>query len=147
MPEIKLSIKKLKVFNEKFTRYYEVDKIIFRTGIDFITEAQLAYYIFKRHGIGRFLCISWMKKQEGFWKYWNGDIMENGFCRDRDKNKELESLQKELYKSKDYEEREMIEEEIDFEREITKEIKSTKRPQAFGLIKSKPGQLNAYEPF
>ena len=41
----------------------------------------------------------------------------------------------------------MIEEEMDFEREITKEIKSTKKPQCYGLIKSKPGQLNGYEEF
>ena len=59
----------------------------------------------------------------------------------------MNKLQKELHKSQDFEEREMIEEEIDFEREITKEIKAMKRPQAYGLIKSKPGQLNGYEEF
>ena len=147
MVMIKVAIKKLKVFNEKFTRYYTVDNVLLDTYADIRTEAQFCYYIFRRFGTGRYLCIAWTKGQEGFVKFWNGDILENGFYRDRDKNKDLEKLQKELIKADSYEERELVEEDIEFERDISKEIKKTKRPQCFGLIKSKAGQINEYQEF
>lgn len=143
---IKLSIKKLKVFSHSFTRYYTVENILIDTNRDFKTEAQFCYYIYLKHGTGRYLVLAFKKGKSGFWKYWNGDILDNGFVREKDKNKELDNLQKELHKATDYEEREIIEEEIDFEREFNREIKKQRRPCCYGLIKSSPvGTLQSYQ--
>lgn len=144
--KLKLLIRKLKVFNERFTRYYSVEHLQVDTEKHFTTEGQLAYYIYLKHGTGRFIVLAFKKGKKGFWKYWNGDILDNGFVRDKDKNKEMDTLKKELHQAKSYEERENIEEEIDLEREIKQEEKKTKRPQCYGLIKSRPGQLNEYHP-
>lgn len=145
--ELKIQIQKLRVFSEKFVRYYTVESMIFTPRVHFQSEAQLCYYLYQKYGTGRYMIKMWKKNQEGFNKYWLGNLMENGFQRDRDKNREVDNLQKELLRAEDYEEREMIEEEIDTEREINREIKKTKKPMCYGLIKSPPGQLNSYETF
>ena len=144
---VNLQFQKLKVFNAKFVRYYPVDNVQFILKQNLFTEAQLAYYIYSRYGVGRYKVMMWRKRQKGFRKYWLGDIMDNGFCRDKEKNKEMDMLKKELTKSDSFEEKEFIEEEMDFEREISQEEKKFKQPQCYGLIKSRPGQINDYQTF
>jgi len=148
---IKLMIKKFKALYPNrngpgdWGRYYPVEKIVITPGIDFKTEAELAFYMYKKFGEGRFQIISWQKGYEGFWLYWLGNIYENGFVREKGKNKEMEKLKKELAEAKDYDEREMIEEEIDFEKEISMEDKKTKRRGPLGLIKFSIGVMHSYD--
>lgn len=144
---VNLQIHKLKIISDTFCRYYPVENVQFILKYNLFTEAQLAWYMYSKYGVGRYKIMMWRKGQKGFRKYWLGDIYEHGFCRDKEKNKEMDILKKELNKADSFEDREFIEEEIDFEREISKEEKKMRQPQAWGLVKSRPGQINEYQMF
>ena len=149
--EIKVIIKKFKALYPNrngpgdWGKYYACEKIIFTPGIEFTTEAEFAYYIYKKFGEGRYTVLAWRKGHEGFWKYFLGNVMENGWVRDKNKNREMERLKVELNKANNYEDRGIIEEEIDFEREITEVVKSSKYSQCLGLIKYNASVLHSYD--
>ena len=109
------------------------------------TEAQLCYYMYKKFGSGRFSCLGFKKGIRGFWLFWLGNLYENGFIRDKNKNVELEKLKEEFTKAKTYEEKEDIEEEMSFEKDIHQIEKSIKRRGPIGIIKSPVGVLNEYQ--
>lgn len=149
---IKLIIKYKKEYSPNWRRFEPCDKIIIDDNSSIKTEAQLCNYIYLKHGEGRFMVLAWQKGVKGLWCFWLGWIKANGFIRDLGKNKELEKLKVELQKANksqvDYDERELIEEEIDMEREFSKEIGSgATRRGPIGLIKSRPGMLHQYEEF
>ncbi len=141
---IKLHIKIRRPFGRDWVRYFLLEKLLIEQNGPIRTEQQLMTYIHNRHGTGRFQIIAWAKKHEGFWLFWNGDLYDNGFIRDISKNKELERLQKQHVHAKTYEERQDIEEEMAFEKEISQIDKSTKRRGPIGLEKSKAGVLQSY---
>ena len=152
MREIKLMIKKFRVIGVNFARgagdwgrYYTMEKMIMKTEVDFKTEAELMKYIYTKYGEGRFQILAWEMGHEGFWLYWMGNLYHNGFIRDKSRNKEMEKLKGELMKATDHDEREMISEEIDFEREISKDCKIAKRRGPDGLIKFPSGIMNDYD--
>lgn len=145
---IRLAIMKKFVINSGFNRYYQIDKIMITNNSRLKTEAQLCYYLYIRHGEGRYWIRAYQKGHSGFWLYWIGFIKENGFIRDIRKNKEINRLKKEMKKTHDYEQREELEQSIDIEREISDIEKSSKKDEYVkGLIKSRAGQLNPYEEF
>ena len=149
-------------------KYWTVDRILIDKFSAIKTEGNLTLYMKEKFGGGcedpiRMLCIAYMKaskrrrvwnkgrityrKPAETWVYWRGTLYSNGYERDREENKEVQRLQKELYTASDYEEREMIEEEIELEREITKEERKLKKKGPYGLIKRPVGTLNPYEEF
>lgn len=148
MHPIKLQIKIRRPFGNDWVRFYEVDRMLIDSNCFIKTEAQLAYYIYKKHGIGRYQVLAWTKGHEGFWMYWLGDLYENGFIRDKRKNKNLDKLKGDFNKAKTYEEKVEVEEEMTFEREIN-EIEKTIAPKRgpVGLKTCRPGQLHNYEEF
>ena len=131
----------------KYFRYYNMEYLLLDTDNTIIkTEAQLAYYIYRKYGTGRYLIAGFMKGHKGFFRYWLGDILDNGFIRDRDSNREMNKLKVELNKASSYEEREMVEDEMDLERELYQEEKKTKRKGPYGIIKSSPsGVLHQFQ--
>src|SRR3989304_3403184 len=113
---IKLQIKQRRPFGNDWVRFWPVDKILLDNGSIFKTEAQLCLYIYKNFGVGRYQILAWQKKYEGFWLFWLGDIVENGFVRDIKKNKEVEKLKGEFHRAKTFDEKSVIEEEINMEK-------------------------------
>jgi hypothetical protein len=142
---LKLIIKRKVIYSEHWKRFEPVDKIIIDNFSYIKTEADLCKYIYERHGEGRYMVLAWQKGVEGFWCFWLGFLYPNGFIRDINKNKELENLKAGLAKAKSYEEREEVEEEMNFEREIFTEIKKGTRRGPIGLIKFRPGILYPYD--
>lgn len=125
-------------------RFKEVDRMIIEKGNDNLTEADLCKYIYSKFGEGRFMILAWKPRHEGFFCFWLGNLYSNGFIRDVNKNKDLSKLKEEAARAKSYEEREMLEEDMDFEREIAKEMPKTTRGP-IGIFSFKPGQLHAYD--
>ena len=145
---LKLRIMKKIEYSPTWKRFVECDKIMVDNYSPIKTEAQLCKYIFEKHGDGRFMVLAWQKGVEGFWCFWLGFMRENGFIRDVGKNKELANLRNELKsRTVDYEERELIEEEIDMEKRYTEEVKTKTRRGPIGLIKFRPGQMHNYQEF
>jgi hypothetical protein len=144
MKPMKIMIQKKYQINSGFNRYYTVDRIIIDNDSPIKTEAQLCWYIYRKFGEGRFMCLAFQKGRKSFWNFWTGFLYENGFVRDIGENKEIFKLKKELANVNDYEEREMITEEIDLEREISAEEKKEKWRGPRNLKKSRAGQLNEY---
>ena len=144
---IKVMIKKCRPFGYNWIRYEEVDRILLDNNGPIKTEAQFAYYIYRKFGTGRYQCLAWQKGYEGFWLFWLGDIYDNGFFRDIRKNKEIERLKDDWKKASSYEEKEEIETDIQFYKEILGEEKKHKRSGPIGLKTSRPGQLHPYEEF
>jgi hypothetical protein len=144
---IKLHIKKLGPMKHTWVKYYLTEKLLLEPDGPIQNEAQLCWYIYNKYGSGRYQILAWQKGKEGFWMFWLGDLYEQGFIRDLNKNKELSKLQSQLYKAKTYEEREEIQENIDFEREIGNEERKTKRRGVYGIEKSKAGILHPYQEF
>jgi hypothetical protein len=70
--------------------------------------------------------------------------MQQGFIRDKYKDKEVEKLKKEFVKADSFEEKEMVQEDIQLTREINEMTKSTSIA-CKGLIKYKAGSLHAYD--
>ena len=148
MKPLKLRIMKKFEYNTHkgiWRRFKEVEKIIVGDDSFIKTEADLARYIYTRHGECRVMVLAWQKGVEGFWCFFLGNLMVNGFIRDLNKNKELETLKSELKSAEDYNEREEIENEIDFEKRIFVAGKRMTRRGPYGLIKYRPGQLHAYD--
>lgn len=144
---IKVMIKQLRPLGRDWVKYTEVDRILITGNPPITSEARLCYYIYKKFGVGRYQLLAWQKGHEGFWMFWLGDITDNGFLRDRGKNKELDRLKKEHDKARSYDEKSDIEEEIQFEKEISTEEKKLKRRGPYIITKSPVGQLNPYEEF
>lgn len=141
---IKLIINKLGKMKYTWVKYYQMEKLLLEEHSHIQTEAQLCYYVYQRYGEGRYQMLAFKKGHKGFWIYWLGNLYENGFIRDIRKNTELERLQKLHSRAKTYEERQDIEEDMDFEKEISKETKTVRRGVT-GLQKSKAGILHPYE--
>lgn len=128
-----------------WVKYYFMEGLLLEENSPIQTEAQLCWYIYSKYGEGRYQILAWKKGVKGFWMFWLGNLYENGFIRDVRKNTEVDRLQKLHARAKTYEERKEIEEDMDFEKEISKEVKTTRR----GLIrleKCKAGILHSYEP-
>jgi hypothetical protein len=139
-------IKKRYPFGYDWIRYHEVDRMLLDGNI-IQTEAQLAYYIYRKFGEGRYQILAWQKGHEGFWLFWLGDIYHNGFIRDKNKNKDLEKLKEKFEKANSYEDKEDIEDEMEFQREMFEIDKSTKRRGPYGIKTSRPGQLHEFQEF
>jgi len=144
---LKLRIMKKFEISSNWRRFKEVGKIIIDNNSVIKSEAQLCKYMYDHWGEGRMMILCWQKGQEGFFRYFLGNLYPNGFIRDIDKSKELEKLKTELSKAGSYDEREQIAEEIDFERDITQIEKQTRRRGPYGLIKSRVGVLNPYQEY
>jgi hypothetical protein len=138
------------IISENWKRFKEVDKILVDNMSPIKSESQLCKYIYDKFGEGRYMVLAWQKGIEGFWCFWLGFIQENGFVRDLSKNKELEAAKKALFKANqqkiDYEERQMLEEDLDLEHEIAQEG-GKKRRGPIGIEKSRPGQMHPYEEY
>lgn len=144
---IKIIVKKPKQTRGDWAFYKEVDRILLDDNSKIKTEAQFCFYMYKKYGEGRIQCLAFQKGHQGFWLFWLGNLHSNGFIRDLHKNKELEKLKQQFTKSKSYEEKGEIEEEIQFEKEISGEENKYKRRGPINLIKSRPGILNQYEEY
>lgn len=145
MKPIKIHIKKIRPMGVNWMHYYLVEKLLLDDYSPIKTEAQLMGYIYSKYGAGRYQLLAWTKGREGFWLFWLGDCYENGFMRDKSRNVELEKLQKAHARATSYEERQDIENNMQFERDVNDIDKKLKRRGPYGIIKSKSGVLHAYE--
>ena len=144
---LKIIIKKPKQTRGDWAFYREVGRILIEENGPIKTEAQLCHYIYRMFGEGRYQCLAWQKGHEGFWLFWLGNLHDNGFIRETDKNKELNKLKKDFDKASSYEEKRDIEEDMDFERDMFKIDKTLRRRGPIGLIKSPVNQLNQYQDY
>ena len=145
MHPIKLIIKKRRPFGVDWVRFWEVERILLAHQYIFKSEAQFANYIHKRHGVGRYQVLAWQKGYEGFWMFWLGDIFDDGFVRDKKKNKELDKLKTEFNKTADFEEKRDIEEEINFSKEMYELSKGGTRKGPMWMKTVRPGQYHHFE--
>jgi hypothetical protein len=115
------------------------------------SEAQLCKFIHDNFGNGRFMCLAYQKGVKSLWCFWIGYIMDNGFIRDLNKNKELDAAKKALFianqRKVSYDEREIIQEDLDLEREIANEGGGKKRRGPIGILKSRPGMMHQFEEY
>ena len=142
---IKIIIKRPKQTKGDWAFYREIDRILLTDAGAIKTEAHFCAYIYRKFGVGRYQCLAWQKGHEGFWLFWLGNLYNNGFVRDLNKNKELERLKVNFDKAKSFDEKEEIEEEMQFEKELSAEEKKLKRRGPVGLIKLRPGVLHEYQ--
>lgn len=142
---LKLRIMKKFAISSNWNRFKEIEKILVDENSVIQTEADLCKYMFNKFGEGRYMVLAWQKGTEGFWCFWLGFLYPNGFIRDINKNKDLENLKVGLRKADSYEEKEQIEEEIDFEKEVMGEIRKMTKRGPIGIIKYKPGILHGYD--
>lgn len=142
---IKLHIKLRRPFGQTWVRFYPVEKLLIDNNCPIQSEAQLMHYIFQRHGPGRYQILAWQKGHEGFWLFWLGDLYENGFMKDINKNKEMDRLEKLHSRAKSYEERQDIEDEMDFEKELNRIDKKVKNRGVIGIERAKAGMLHPYQ--
>lgn len=144
MKPIKLLIQKQHRYSSGFFRWYPVKRMLLTEDSWIRSEADFCTYLYRLAGPGRYSVLAWQKGKESFWLFWLGNLYEHGFTRDKKKNTYIDKLKGEASKAQSYEEREAIEEEIDFEKDFDRETKSKQRRGPFGLIKSTPGQLHPY---
>jgi len=86
------------------------------------TDAQFAGMLMKTLGPGTYMSIAWRKGRRGFWGFWKGELMDNGFKRLKkektQEQKELDNNKREVRKlnnklnSADKDEKQEISEEI-----------------------------------
>lgn len=145
MRPIKLIIQKKFDISSNFKRFRTVERITIDDSVFIKTEAQLCDYIYSRHGEGRYMCLAYQKGYEGFWCYWIGWLYSNGFIRDIRRNKELALLKDELKNAQSYEEREMIEEDLDWEKRMQEQERKIRRQSPVGLKKLRAGILHGYD--
>ena len=147
MKLIKIQIKRRRPFGYSWVRFEIVDKLLLESDSIIQTEAQLCKYMLDKFGLGRYQILAWQKGYEGFWLFWLGDILPNGFMRDKDKNKEVEKLKKEFKKAGTYEEKAQIEQEIEFEKDMFKLDKQIKRRGPRMITTSRPGIVHPYQEY
>lgn len=150
LKQIKIIIKKSFDVGRDWKRWKSVDKIMIDEFSPMRTEAQLASYIYNRFGEGRYMLLAWQKGYEGFWLYWIGFCYDNGFIREKRKNKDLEQAKVDLHKAQssgDQDEVEFAEDMLSMEQDISKDNKHIKKYGPIGLIKQKPGVLYPYEDY
>lgn len=140
---IKLNIYKLGKTRGDWVRYHLSEKMLLDDYSLIQTEAQLCSYMFHKYGVGRYKIDAFQKGRKGLWIFWIGYLYPNGFVRDINKNREVERLQKQIARTKSYEERQELEEELQFEREIASIDKSSRRGMRI-LERSKAGILHPY---
>jgi len=61
-------------------------------------ETDLCKYIYQKCGQGRYLVLAWQKGYEGFWCFWLGNLYDNGYFRDINKNTYIERMNKQFQK-------------------------------------------------
>ena len=141
---IKVIVQKSMPTKGDWMRFRTVAKILIDDMSSIKTEAELCWYMYSNWGEGRYMCLGFQKGRSGFWRYWIGQLNSMGFCRDKNKNKEVEKLKVEFAKATSYEEKEMVQEDISLTREINEMTKSTSIA-CKGIIKYRAGILHAYD--
>lgn len=120
-------------------------------------EAQFCKFIYDNWGEGRYQCLAWQKGYEGFWLFWLGNIYSNGFIRETNKNKEVDKLKAQFVKAQSFEEKQDIEDEIQFEKELYEidrkkldkfgKPKRTKRRGPVGITTMRPGIMHEFQEY
>ena len=106
--------------------------------LELYTEKQLVTFIKDNYGWGRYLVIALLKGRRGLYCFWKGELQPDGWIfhnQEYDK-KELKSLNNELTASKDEEEKQFIEEEINDIKQVAKEEAKEKRYGFYPFLKS-----------
>jgi hypothetical protein len=135
---------KSRKYNNNWHRFRRVEQIIIDEFSPICTETDLAWYIYTRHGTGRFMITETHCGQRGFRIFWIGEILHQGFLRDKVENKELSNLKFDLKNTTSELERDDIEENMNFERKVSK-YRNRRTPI---LIKTlKPGELHSFDNF
>jgi len=120
-----LLIQKKRIFDAKgWSRYYTQTKID-SYNMTFVTEKQLCRYIYDNFGEGSFMITAWRKGRRGLWIFWKGEINSYGFIFERkvrSNTREINRLKKEQSETTNPEERAILQEDIDLEREINKYV-------------------------
>ena len=79
------------------------------------TEKQLVHFVYNSFGIGEYRIIAIIRGRRGLWTFWKGVIRNDGWIHnERAHTKEttlLDDIEKEIKKSKSYEEKEDLEDE------------------------------------
>lgn len=126
MPKPKILVQRRKNYDDKgWGRYYTQIKLDLNIS-NFITEAQLLWFIYRNYGGGRYKIMAFLKGRKGFYVFWKGDINEKGYEFDMkrmEEVKEYKELQKEYEESEDEIEKSMIKEDMRNERDFQKNIK------------------------
>lgn len=145
MKSVKIKVMKKLPWVYKGFRFRKIDEFIIDDFSWMKTERDLCKYIYDKFGEGRYMCHGYCKGIKGFWAFWLGDLYSTGFQRDLTKNKEVEQLKGQMARADSFEERESLEEDIGFIKEITQEEKKAHRrgPSGF-LITSRPGVMHSY---
>ncbi len=80
--------------------------------------------------------------------FWIGDIFRIGYIREPNKSKEVKKLRDEFNAAKTFEEKEGIEDQIQFEKELMAEEKKTKTKRGPIIIKTtRPGIMHEYQDY
>lgn len=85
------------------------------------TEKQLCKFIYDSFGPGEYRVIAHLKGRKGSWTFWKGKIDDLGFSFERREivnNREITKLSKELNTVESEDEKQIIKEDIEFEKEF-----------------------------
>lgn len=145
MNDILLIIQKKRFWEDhrgRFVRFKTKDRAQMYVNAQIKTEAQLCYYLYQKYGAGYYMVLGFMKGKKGFWKYWYGELHENGFLRYKKKHRDDEF--------DSFEQEQMNEFDLRAELISNTPIKKKKRNWSgpVNLIQSKPtGIMHPYQEF
>ncbi len=145
-----IQIQKRKDINSSFNRYYTVWDMrhVSIESFPFKTEVAMAKALYDRFGEGRYLIKAYKGGRIGFWKFWHGELNKEGFIRvkkwNMQKKKQTKRLKNAMDQTEDEEEKEWLQDEIDYLDEEGTDVK----PMGFwGFLKSATpvGSFHNYE--
>ena len=94
MQPINIWVQKKYELNPDFRRYYTKAKIQIDINSWIQNEAQLCWWIYRNCGVGRYLLLATQKGKKGFWNFWLGYCLSNGWIRDVRKRDEYSDDEK-----------------------------------------------------
>lgn len=110
------------------------------------TEKDLCYLIYTNYGEGEYRVQAWRKGHKGTWTFWIGEINAEGFMfriRKSDSTKIIDKLKEKLGKISSEEEKELIIEEIEFEKEF-KEVANSNTDYGFAPFLKSSGKRGSF---
>lgn len=142
--------KKKVVSTNNFSRWYTKDRVTLDDSSFIKTEAQLALWLFRTYGEGRYQLLAFRKGRKGFWAFWIGVVNKDGFVRENKSSKWMDSLDDESLgiNRRDYEDLDKYYDDRENLLSDSKKDYIKRKRGPTGLIASSPpGKLYDYQEY
>jgi hypothetical protein len=116
--------------------------------INLRTERQLVYFIYSNWGPGTYYVTAFLKGREGSWVFWKGDMNEDGWIFENKnyKDPDVKQVENEIARAQSEEEKDILQEDLDFFKEMAKEEKKATRYGFLPFLRSsgKRGEFHSW---